>query len=341
MYTRTPCHRPFPTPGGKSFLLSTIESLLSIREHSSVWRVLSYYDLLMSNLILGIVAAVGAATLYSLGFAFQAMDAKQTSHEEHLRLALARSLIRRSRWLLGTSISVLGWPLQITAVLLAPLIVVQPTLAIGLLVLLFLAERMLGEHAGHYEYFAMLAIIAGIVGVGLSAPPLRTSYTTEEMPVAIAMVSLGALSLLPYLLRALGRRSPALMTMIGAGLALAWCGVAAKLAADDLSQGHLALAAAWGVGAGLAAGVGALSEMSALQSRPAIQVAPLSIVTQTLIPVALAPMLFGEHFRATPFHGLTLLVSLLVLLLGAALLARSPLLLALVEGQRSHPHPSD
>ena len=46
----------------------------------------------------------------------------------------------------------LGWPLQVLALSLAPLVVVQPALAMGLIVLLVLAERMLGEHAGRYEY---------------------------------------------------------------------------------------------------------------------------------------------------------------------------------------------
>ena len=43
--------------------------------------------------------------------------------------------------------------------------------------------------------------------------------------------------------------------------------------------------------------------MSALQSRPAIQVAPVVFVTQTIVPVALAPLLFGERFSATPLGG--------------------------------------
>src|SRR5665213_3648940 len=87
----------------------------------------------MVDLVLGIGAAVGASTLYSLGIALQAMDAKEAPHEEHLRLALARNLIRRTRWLLGTALSILGWPLQVVALLLAPLVVVQPALAAGLL----------------------------------------------------------------------------------------------------------------------------------------------------------------------------------------------------------------
>src|SRR4030088_641360 len=124
----------------------------------------------MGELLLGIVAAMGASTLYSLGIALQAMDAKQAPHEEHLRLALAWGLVRRARWLLGTGLSILGFPLQVVALLLAPLVVVQPALAAGLLVLLFLGQRMLGEHAGRYEYMCVLAIAIGVLGVALTAP---------------------------------------------------------------------------------------------------------------------------------------------------------------------------
>ena len=38
------------------------------------------------NWSLGIMAAMGASTLYSLGVALQAMDAKQTPAREYLRL---------------------------------------------------------------------------------------------------------------------------------------------------------------------------------------------------------------------------------------------------------------
>src|ERR1700761_4644307 len=118
----------------------------------------------MVDLVLGIGAAVGASTLYSLGVALQAMDAKESPEGEHLRLALVWRLVRRGRWLLGTGLSILGWPLQLVALLLAPLVVVQPALAAGLLVLLFFAQRILGEHAGRTEHLAMVAIVIGVVG---------------------------------------------------------------------------------------------------------------------------------------------------------------------------------
>src|ERR1039458_326924 len=292
----------------------------------------------MVDLVLGIVAAVGASTLYSLGVALQAMEAKEAPHEEHLRLALAWSLIRRTRWLLGTGLSLLGWPLQVLALLLAPLVVVQPALATGLLVLMLLAERMLGEHAGRYEYLAISAIVIGVIGAGLTAPPLSTPHTAEDLLIAAVLAVLAAVSLLPYLLRVLGRRSPAAMTMVGAGFAFAWGGVATKLAADDLAQGHLVAAAAWGLSTAAASAVGLLSEASALQSRPAIPVAPGVFVTQTVVPVVLAPLLLGERFSDTPLGGVPLIASLALLVAGAGLLARSPLLVALMEGELvSHP----
>jgi drug/metabolite transporter (DMT)-like permease len=286
----------------------------------------------MVDLVLGIAAAVGASTLYSLGIAFQAMDAREAPHEEHLRLALAWGLVKRGRWLTGTGMSILGWPLQVLALLLAPLVVVQPTLAVGLLVLMFIAERLLGERAGRYEYVAMGTIVIGVVGIALDAPPHTTTHTAEELTVTLVLVVLGAASLLPYLLRLL-RRPPASITMVGAGLGFAWSGVATKLAADDLSRGHLLLAAAWGLSTAAASGVGVLSEMSALQARPAILVAPVVFVTQTVVPVVLAPLLLGERFGATPLGGVPLAVSLALLIFGAAMLARSPLLLALMEGE--------
>src|SRR5436309_6442643 len=130
----------------------------------------------MLDLVAGIGAAAGASTLYSLGIALQALDAREAPHEEHLRLALARGLVRRGRWLLGTGLSILGWPLQLVALLLAPLVVVQPALAAGLLVLMFLGQRMLHEQAGRNEHLAMWAIVIGVIGAGLTAPPRTTGH---------------------------------------------------------------------------------------------------------------------------------------------------------------------
>jgi hypothetical protein len=289
----------------------------------------------MGELALGIMAAIGASVLYSLGIALQATAAKQTKHHEYLRLGLIRELIGRSRWLFGTGLSLLGWPLQLLALSLAPLVVVQPALAAGLLVLLIVGERMLGEHAGRREHLAVGAILIGVLGAALCAPPHTNAQASDDV-LALVLGLLGIASLLPYIMLRLARRPPAMVTIVGAGLAYGWTGVATKLAADNLHYGLLWVAAAWGLSTAAASVIAALSEMSALQSRPAIQVAPVVFVVQMAIPVALAPLLLGEHFTDTPFGGVPLAVSLAVLMAGAVMLARSPLLLALMEGEPGH-----
>jgi hypothetical protein len=271
------------------------------------------------ELSLGILAAVASATLYSLGFALQAMDAREAPSEQHLRLALAWRLVRRARWLSGTGLSILGWPLQVLALGLAPLVVVQPALAMGLPVLMVLGERMLGEHAGRREHLAVSAIVLGVVGAGLCAPA-RTSSHAGSGTLTLVLLALALAGLLPYMLLRVGR-TWASVTMLGAGFAFAWSGVATKLASDDLALGLVLVAGAWGLSTAVASAVGSLSEMSALQSRPAIQVAPVVFVTQTVVPVMLAPLLSA---------------SLVVVVAGAAVLARSPLLLALMPDERTH-----
>jgi drug/metabolite transporter (DMT)-like permease len=287
----------------------------------------------MVELLLGIVAAAGASTFYSLGVALQAMDAKLTPSDDHLRLALIRDLVKHTRWLLGTGLSLLGWPLQLLALSLAPLVVVQPAMAAGLLVLLAISERMLGERAGRREHLAVVAIVIGVVGTALCAPPRTTTHASWQV-LTVVLVVLGLASLLPYILSRY-RRPPPTLTMLGAGLGFAWSGVATKLASDDLAYGHVWVAVAWGVATAAASAIAALSEMSALQRSPAIQVAPVVFVIQTAVPVALAPILLGEHFTETPLSGAPLAASLAVLIAGAAVLARSPLLLALMAGGRA------
>lgn len=283
----------------------------------------------MFDLILGIAAAVAASALYSLGVALQATDVKGTPHSEHLRPALALNLLGRSRWLAGTGLSVLGWPLQLVALLLVPLVVVQPTLAVGLVILLFFGQRMLGEHVGRREHLAIWAIVLGVAGTALCAPARSTGHTSN-LTVTLVLVGIGVLAVVPYAV-SLARRPAASLTMVGAGLAFAWSGVATKLASDDLARGSLIVAAVWGLSTAGASAVGALSEMSAMQMRPAILVAPVVFVTQTVVPVILAPALLGEGFGSTPAGGLPLVISLIVLVAGAATLARSPVLLALME----------
>lgn len=281
----------------------------------------------MVSLLIGIAAAAGASSLYSLGIAIQALDAREQHRDHALRAALAVQLLRRRRWLAGTALTILGWPLQILALAYAPLVVVQPSLAFGLLVLLAAAERLLDEHAGRRELLAVCAIILGVAGVAALAPAHSTTHApTGTLLVVLSAIALGAAA--PYVLRAAGRSMPS-AAMLGAGIAFAWSGLVSKFVSDAVSGGHWAAAVGWAAATAIASALALLSEMSALQERPAIVVAPIVFVVQVVVPIAAAPALFDERI------GLAMILSLAVLLAGAVTLARSPLLLALTGGVAS------
>ncbi len=270
-----------------------------------------------------------ASVLYSLGIALQAVDARSAPAEERLRLALAARLLRRPRWLAGTGLTILGWPLQLIALLWASIVVVQPALAAGLLVLLMLSPRILAERARRRDVAATLAIVVGIAVLAAAAPTPRHEHASGA-PLWLALAGLGLLALAPYLLDRLGRGGSAL-TVVGAGVGYATSAVTTALAADALHRGAWVGALAWAIATGIAAAAALVSEMSALQERRAIHVAPVVFTVQTALPVALAPWLLAARLTHQG-QALTIAAALALVLAGAATLSRSSALLAYAAG---------
>jgi drug/metabolite transporter (DMT)-like permease len=281
----------------------------------------------MSSVVLGAGAACAASSMYNLGLALQAVDARDAPADEGLRPRLLLRLAQRRRWLAGLTLNVLGWPLQTAALLIAPLTVVQPALAFGLALLLVVGARHLHERVGPQEALAVGGILAGVAVLAAVSPDASTEHAG---PLALAAVlgAIGILALVPFVVRGGGG---GLMTL-GAGAAFAWGGVSTKLVADALSDGHVVLLLVWALATGLASALGLLAEMSALQRRPATQVAPVVFVVQVGVPVLAAPLLVGEHWH----HPAGVLAGM-VLVVGCALtLLRSPAVRSLVEEGEGH-----
>ena len=131
-------------------------------------------------------ATVGAvAALQHLDRAAGAGGAGRRPHEHSLRPSLIGRLIQNRRWLGATGIGLLGWPLEIAALLLAPLTVVQPCLASGLVLLLWLGATRLGESAGATaSTVAVAAIVVGVAGVAWAAPARTTDYAGAARSIA-------------------------------------------------------------------------------------------------------------------------------------------------------------
>ena len=273
-------------------------------------------------LALGIVAAVAASVLYNTSIALQALEARQVPGEHSLRLSLIGRLLRNRRWLGATALGLAGWPLEIVALLLAPLTVVQPCLASGLILLLWLGATRLGEAPGRREWIAVSAILIGVAGVAWAAPE-RTTDHADTGAIALALVLVAIPIAAPYALR--GRVAAiGILPVISAGFGYAWTAIASKLLTDELAAGTLLVAIAWLATAAASEGLALLSEMSALQRRPATHVAPVMFAVQVLVPVLLAPLIFGESWSSTPLGGVALVASMAIAVSGTVLLAGSP-----------------
>jgi drug/metabolite transporter (DMT)-like permease len=280
-------------------------------------------------LALGIAAAVGASALYNTSIALQALEARGVSRDHSLRPSLLARLIRNRRWLAATALGLVGWPLEIVALLLAPLTVVQPCLASGLILLLWLGVTRLGERPGRRELVAVAAIVVGVAGVAWAAPE-RTTDHAGGGAIALASILVAIPLLAPYALR--GRAAVfGTLAVLSAGCGYAWTAIASKLLTDELATGALLIAVAWLATAALSEALALLSEMSALQRRPATHVAPIMFAVQVLVPVLLAPLIFGESWGSTPLGGAALIAFIAVAVAGTMLLAGSRAVGAIIE----------
>lgn len=284
-------------------------------------------------MLLGLLIAVAASALFNVAVAVQALDARTLPRELALHVSLLRRLVRRRRWRIGMGLAVAGWPLHTAALGLAPLTAVQPALAAGLLILLVVAARTLGERVGSREVVAVLLIVAGEAGVAWAAPD-RSGTHTHGAGLAAVLVVLGAVALFPYVFRRRGA-TYGFAAVMSAGVAFALSGFVTKLVSDDLSSGAIFTAWLWADLVGAAAVIGVLSENSAFQTRPASQVAPLVFSAQTVLPVLLAPLVGGEDWGDTPLGGAAVIIALAAVVAGVVLIARSRAVGSLIEGHDS------
>lgn len=250
-----------------------------------------------------------------------------------MRPSLLGRLLRNRRWLGATALGLLGWPFEIAALLLAPLTVVQPCIASGLVLLLWLGATRLGERPGPREFLAVAAIVGGIAGVAWAAPDRSTDHAGAGA-IALALVLVALPLAAPYALRrplAGNLHRLGLLATLSAGCGYAWTAIASKLLTDELAAGTLVLAALWLATAAASESLALLSEMSAVQRRPATQVAPMMFAVQVLVPVLLAPLIFDESWANTPLGGAALLVFIALALAGTVLLAGSKAVAAVME----------
>ena len=268
---------------------------------------------------LGFAAAFLSAVLAYGGSAMQASEARNAPRTKALQAGLLIALIRRRLWVGGTALNIVAFGVQVLALSLVSLAVVQPTLAVGLIVLAAIARWKLGEDIDLRTSAGIAAIIAGLVGLAVVAP--RHDHLPQTATTVAVLA--GAFALIAALLMAMRvlDRSGGLVASLAAGLAYAWVAFSGALLGESLRGHSRALVGFWAVGTITAAIIALIAEMTAFQSWPVTRSKPVVFVLQTLLPALAAPFFAAAGFG--PLHGVPFALSLLVVSAGAAAVGAS------------------
>lgn len=280
---------------------------------------------------IGIAAALAAAVANAMAVVLQASEARRSPSREGMHASLLVRLAHRPRWLAGSGLIAVGGVLQILALALAPIAIVQPTLATDMLWLLAVARLRLHQQVGLPEGLGALAILAGLTAVILASPAHALVHPGSGLVLPVVVVA-GAGALASVLGRA--RPRAGLLLVVGAGLAYSWSDFGSKLLAQEISRSRWALAAAWLAGVVVLGAVAFLEENTALQRRPAVTVAPVIDAIKVPLPVLMALWAGAERWGAQAGQIAALLGGLVVVAAGAASLGRSETVAKVSEAGR-------
>ncbi len=273
-------------------------------------------------LALGLLLAIASTACDNLGVVLQASEARRQPPELALRLGLVVRLARRRVWLIGGTLILAGFVLQTAALTQAPLTVVQPAIALGLVVLVLASARVLGQRPTVAQLAAITVLGGAVAGVALLSPQ------TESDPGASSLLAIGGVALLiaagPYALHArTGRNVSVAALALGAGAGYAGVALLMKAFAESLADGDWLALTLLGPGMALLGGSGFLLEETALSVGRATTVTPLILLLQVGAPVALDIVLFGQGVPRGA-RGAAFLACLAAAVLAAMTLARSP-----------------
>lgn len=268
----------------------------------------------------GLLLATLAAMLFAVGAVLQHEAAERSTSAGGLSLRL---LVRRRRWMLGQAATMLGTASQVAALAVAPVAVVQPMLAVALVVALGLRAIRNRQAPLRLELFGAALTTGGLAVFLLTAQPARGALEVPPSPLEVVLAVVLSVALV------------AGATLFGHGAhgALA-CGAAAGIAAGigavlisigirSLREGGwvhaFAGVAVWG--AVVVAVVAVLGGQQAYARGSLAWSLPALILLDPLAAVPAARLLLGE--RLEPGHAVVWLPAAVVAAVGVVVLART------------------
>lgn len=170
------------------------------------------------TVISGIAVAGGASAALNVSYLVQHRALAETPTVRLTKpIQTVRGLLASPRWVAGAGCGYVGLALNITAMSLAPLWLVQATLAAGLALASSIWARMAGQSLRAAQRTALVLLAAGVVALGLAGAHGRTGVHTSLAPLAGFVGGFGLLAVL-----ALRRMASAAPWRLGAAAGLSY-----------------------------------------------------------------------------------------------------------------------
>jgi hypothetical protein len=276
---------------------------------------------------LGLLLALACAFTSILGFLYKHRGSVEAPAVEFSRPVSSSLALFRSPWYtLGIVVATASWGLHVSALALAPISLVQTTIAGGLVLLTVIADRLFGQDVTRREWIGVALTAAGLAflaaTMGSTGKEAHSDYEPATLAVyAGAAVAIGAILAVSA---ARGNRRAGTMLAVSAGLLWGASDVTIKALSgvlDDRGIGVLAHPLALAIL--LLSLLGLLVSARSLQLGGAVAVIAVTSAAANIVTIASGPIVFGEPM---PDDALGVGVRLLAfaLVIGAAALTPPP-----------------
>jgi hypothetical protein len=258
------------------------------------------------TLALGILLALACALVANLGFfyKYRGANAAPTVDMRH-PLRSARELFA-SRWFsIGMIVAAASWGLHVAALALAPMSMIQISLAGGVVLIAVMADRIFGFEVGPRQWVGLILTGAGLVVLGVTLPAMHGAHS-QFSEVAMISFEAGLFGLGALLIVGPRMGGPAehhgIMLGAAAGILFGVSDTAIKALTGIVgAHGPLALLLSpWLAVAAIASVVAFYASARGLQDGDAVPVIAVTGTAANIAGVAGGILVFGDPMAASP-----------------------------------------
>src|SRR5437588_6830084 len=282
------------------------------------------------TLDLGILLALACAFVANLAFFYKYRGANEVPKVQVLHPFRSARRLYSSKWFtLGMLTATASWGLHVGALALAPMSVVQVSLAAGVVFIAVMAERMFGFQVGRRQWVGLILTAAGLVLLGVTLPAMHGAHS-HFSDAAMISFEAGLFGLGGLLIMGPRMGGPVehhgVMLGAAAGILFGVSDTAIKaLTGISGAHGLLGLALSpWLLVALSASVVAFYASARGLQDGQAVPVIAVTGTAANIAGIAGGILVFGDPMAGSPL-GVTLQAFAFVLVVVAAALMPAPL----------------